>query len=81
MFDTCANGQALKCLTVIDEWTRESLPIDVAGGICSGRVIEVLAQLVRVHGAPRHLRSDNGSECVARAGPSLADLPVVLGTS
>ena len=39
---------------------RESLAIDVAGGIRSGRVIEVLAQLVSVHGAPRYLRSDNG---------------------
>ena len=67
VFDTCANGQQLKCLTVIDEWTRESLAIDVAGGIRSGRVIEVLAQLVSVHGAPRYLRSDNGSEFVACA--------------
>ena len=30
VFDTCANGQQLKCLTVIDEWTRECLAIDVA---------------------------------------------------
>jgi putative transposase len=67
VFDTCANGQQLKCLTVIDEWTRECLAIDVAGGIRSGRVIEVLAQLVSVHGAPRYLRSDNGPEFVACA--------------
>jgi len=67
VFDTCAHGQQLKCLTVIDEWTRECLAIDVAGGIRSGRVIEVLAQLVSVHGAPRHLRSDNGPEFVAGA--------------
>jgi putative transposase len=67
VFDTCANGQQLKCLTVIDEWTRESLAIDVAGGIRSGRVIDVLAQLVSVHGAPRYLRSDNGPEFVACA--------------
>lgn len=67
VFDTCANGQALKCLTVVDEWTRECLAIDVAGGIRSGRVIEVLAQLVSVHGAPRYLRSDNGPEFVATA--------------
>ena len=65
VFDTCANGQTLKCLTVVDEWTRESLAIDVAGGIRSGRVIEVLTQLVSVHGAPRYLRSDNGPEFVA----------------
>jgi putative transposase len=67
VFDTCANGQTLKCLTVIDEWTRECLAIDVAGGIRSGRVIEVLTQLVSVHGTPRYLRSDNGPEFVAAA--------------
>jgi putative transposase len=67
IFDSCANGQTLKCLTVIDEFTRECLAIDVAGSIRSGRVIEVLAKLVSVHGAPRYLRSDNGSEFVARA--------------
>ena len=67
VFDTCANGQTLKCLTVIDEWTRECLAIDVAGGIRSGRVIEVLTQLVSVHGTPRYLRSDNGPEFVACA--------------
>jgi hypothetical protein len=60
VFDTCANNQTLKCLTIVDEWTRECLAIDVAGGIRSGRLIEVLTQLVSVHGAPRYLRSDNG---------------------
>src|SRR5688572_5078411 len=67
VFDTCANGQQLKCLTIVDEWTRESLAIDVAGSIRSGRVIEVLARLVSVHGAPKHLRSDNGPEFVSNA--------------
>jgi putative transposase len=67
VFDTCADGRTLKCLTVIDEFTRECLAIDVAGGIRSGRVIDVLTQLVSVHGAPRYMRSDNGPEFVARA--------------
>lgn len=67
VFDACANGQQLKCLTVIDEFTRECLAIDVAGGIRSGRVIEVLSKLVSIHGAPRYLRSDNGPEFVSRA--------------
>ena len=67
VFDACANGQQLKCLTVIDEYTRECLAIDVAGSIRSGRVIEVLAKLVSVHGAPKYLRSDNGPEFVSRA--------------
>lgn len=57
----------LKCLTVIDEFTRECLAIDVAGSIRSGRVIDVLTRLVSVHGAPRYRRSDNGPEFVSRA--------------
>ena len=67
VFDACANGQQLKCLTVVDEFSRESLAIDVAGSIRSGRVIEVLSQLLSVRGAPRYLRSDNGPEFVSTA--------------
>lgn len=67
VFDACANGQQLKCLTVVDEFSRESLAIDVAGSIRSGRVIEVLSQLISVRGAPRYLRSDNGPEFVSTA--------------
>lgn len=67
VFDACANGQQLKCLTVIDEWTRECHDIDVQGSIRSKRVIEVLGRLVSLHGAPRFLRSDNGPEFVSRA--------------
>lgn len=67
VFDACANGQQLKCLTVIDEFTRESLAIDVAGSIRSGRVIAVLAKLVSVRGAPQFLKSDNGPEFVSHA--------------
>ena len=67
VFDYCANGQQLKCLTVVDEYTRECLAIDVAGSIRSRRVIDVLSQLISVHGAPRYLRSDNGPEFVSLA--------------
>ncbi len=67
MFDWCANGQQLKCLTVTDEWTKEGLAIEVDGRIRSGRVIEVLSRLVSERGAPLFLRSDNGPEFVSRA--------------
>ena len=67
VFDACANGQQLKCLTVIDEFTRECLAIDVAGSIRTGRVIEVLAQLISLHCAPKILRSNNGPEFVSKA--------------
>ncbi|UXH80104.1 IS3 family transposase [Roseateles amylovorans] len=67
VFDTTATGQQLKCLTVIDEYTRDCLAIDVAGSIRSKRVIEVLSRLVSVHGAPLFMRSDNGPEFVSMA--------------
>ena len=67
VFDACANGQQLKCLTVVDEFTHESLAIDVAGSIRSARVIDVLTRLMSVHGAPAYLRSDSGPEFVSNA--------------
>jgi putative transposase len=67
VFDHCANGQQLKCLTVTDEFTKEGLAIDVDGRIRSPRVIEVLSRLVSERGAPMFLRSDNGPEFVSKA--------------
>jgi putative transposase len=67
VYDACANGQKIKCLTVVDEYTRECLAIDVSGAIRSSRVIDVLTKLMRVHGMPRYLRSDNGPEFVSKA--------------
>ena len=67
VYDRCANGQQLKCLTVIDEWTRQCLAIEVAGSIRSRHVIDVLSRLLSKHGAPTYLRSDNGPEFVSRA--------------
>lgn len=67
VFDACANGQQLKCLTLIDEYTRECLAIDVAGSIRSGRLIEVLSRVISERGSPKHIRSDNGPEFVSKA--------------
>ena len=67
MFDATAQGQQIKCLTVVDEFTHECLAIDVAGSIRSKRVIEVLSRLISAHGAPLFLRSDNGPEFVSHA--------------
>jgi putative transposase len=67
VFDACANGQQLKCLSVVDEFTRECLAIDVAGSIRSTRVIEILTRLMSERGAPAFIRSDNGPEFVSLA--------------
>jgi putative transposase len=65
--DTLADGKTLRILTVMDEFTREGLALDGALTTSAERVIGVLAALVAQHGAPAHVRSDNGAEFVAHA--------------
>ncbi len=67
VFDSCANGQKLKCLTLIDEWTRECLSIIPAMRIRSTDVIQTLNRLFALHGPPSFIRSDNGPEFVAHS--------------
>ncbi len=67
VFDRAANGQQLKCMTVIDEYTRECLSILVDGRIRSGKIVTELSRLVSLHGAPKYIRSDNGPEFVSKA--------------
>jgi putative transposase len=43
------------------------LEIDVAGGIRSSHVIEVLSKVISVHRAPKVLRSDHGPEFISKA--------------
>jgi len=66
VFDRCANGQQLKCLTVTDEWTREGLAIEVDGRIRSARVIEVVAGSSASAG--RHFTCAPTTSYVARSG-------------
>jgi len=61
------DGRAIKILTLIDEYTRESLAIYAARRIRAHEVIELLADVMTARGIPEHLRSDNGSEMVARS--------------
>ncbi len=65
--DALADGRKLYILTVMDEFTREGLALDVAVRTSAERVIGVLTALIAQHGAPGNLRSDNGAEFVATA--------------
>lgn len=60
VFNTSANGQPFKWLTVIDEHPARRWRTDVAGSIRSERVIEVLSRLISERGAPKAVLSDNG---------------------
>lgn len=65
--DALADGTTLRILTVMDEFTREGLALSVALTTSAERVLGVLSALIAQHGAPAHLRSDNGAEFVATA--------------
>ena len=67
VFDRTRDGRPLKLLTVVDEFTRECLAIDVARKQNSRDVLRMLAGLMLRHGIPKHIRSDNGPEFVAKA--------------
>jgi transposase InsO family protein len=60
------DGRPLRLLTVLDEYTRECLAIVVERRLKSDDVLHTLAELFAEHGAPEHLRSDNGPEFTAR---------------
>jgi len=62
-----ADGRAFRILTILDEYTRESLAILVARHISSQDVIDQLFHLFVFRGIPEHIRSDNGPEFTAKA--------------
>lgn len=61
------DGRPLKILTMMDEYSRECLAIDVARNIRSPRLLERLSELFLQHGAPDYIRSDNGPEFTAKS--------------
>ena len=67
VFDVCANGHVLKCLTVVEEVAKEALAIEVDSRFRGPKVVATLDRLVALHGAPRSLRCDNGPEFVSHA--------------
>jgi putative transposase len=67
VFDWCENGRQLKFLTVVDEFTRECLEIEVDHRMGARQVGAVLERLMRQRGVPAFVRSDNGPEFIAHA--------------
>jgi len=65
--DRDRRNRPLKWFTLIDEYTRECLALEVERSMTALEVIEVLAQVLLIRGAPGHIRSDNGPEFIAAA--------------
>lgn len=60
------NGKKFRMLTVIDEYTRKCLAITVGFSLKADEVLETLSELFLKEGLPAHIRSDNGSEFIAK---------------
>lgn len=65
--DRTHDGRKFRMLCVIDEFTREALAIRVKRRLNSVDVLETLADLIILRGAPAYIRSDNGPEFIAKA--------------
>ena len=66
MSDELYNGQRIKLLTLVDNFTRESLAIEVDERLGGHRVAEVLMQVAEERGLPETIRLDNGPEFTSK---------------
>jgi putative transposase len=64
--DRLLDGRGFRALAVIDEWSRESLAIEVDLSLTGERVKRVLERLGSGRGLPAVIQSDNGPEFTGR---------------
>lgn len=65
--DALANGRRIKCLTIVDDFSREWIDIAVDHGIGGEYVTRVLERAGQFRGYPQALRTDQGPEFTSRA--------------
>ena len=67
VMDSLANGRRIKCLTVVDDFSRECVDIAVDHGIGGEYVTRLLEQAGQFRGFPDAVRTDQGPEFTSRA--------------
>ena len=60
--DRTMDGKPLKILTVLDEYTREAVAIEIRRTMGQQDVRDILVKLFQTRGVPAFIRSDNGGE-------------------
>jgi putative transposase len=66
VYDALATGRSVRVLSIVDNFTRECLALEVDSCFASQRVTRVLDSLIAQRGAPKALRMDNGPELTSR---------------
>ena len=64
--DELSTGRRFRCLTIVDNFTRECPVIEVDVSLTGHRVVRVLSRLALLHGLPDRLFVDNGTEFTSR---------------
>ena len=64
--DSLINGRHFRAFAVLDQWSRESLAIEVDLSLTGERVTRVLEQLRTTRGLPLAIQADNGPELRGR---------------
>jgi transposase InsO family protein len=67
VMDRTHDGRPIKILTLIDEYSRHCLALEVDRSIKSDDVLHTLSNLFLIYGIPENIRSDNGPEFTAKA--------------
>ena len=67
VFDRTAEGRVIKCLTIVDDATHESVAVIPERAISGHALTRILDQVARQRGLPKAIRTDNGKEFCSRA--------------
>jgi len=67
VFDRSAESRGIKCLTIVDDATHESLAIVPERAISGQQVTQILDHVATIRGLPQVIRTDNGKEFCGRA--------------
>jgi putative transposase len=67
VMDALANGRRIKCLTVVDDFSRECVDIAIDYGMGGQYVTRMLDQVGQFRGYPKAIRTDQGPEFTSRA--------------
>ena len=65
--DPLFDGRRLRTLTIVDNYTREGLAIEVGRSLRGEDVVSALTRISQSRALPRYLKTDNGSEFISKA--------------
>lgn len=67
MHDCLESGRKFRTLNIIDDYNREVLAVEAAYSFTSMDVVDQIKQIIEWRGKPQEIRSDNGTEFIAKA--------------